>query len=117
MTTIDKISPAPWRRGQWHGSLVSVDGTRTEDFVRDDVARVVAWGTTDASDWDGETAGIVELHDGRFVAWEATWGPTGDGFSEDAYGGESDILFAATVEAARAALSERGRELLTEVLP
>lgn len=114
VTTIDKISPAPWRRGQWHGSLVSVDGTRTEDFVRDDVARVVAWGTTDASDWDGETAGVALLKDGRYISWEASWGPTGNGSSEDAYGGESDIFFADEPRVAASALSEKARELLGE---
>lgn len=59
-----------------------------------------------------ESAGIVELVDGRYVAWESSWGPTGSGFHPDAYGGTADILFAATEEAARGALSEKARELL-----
>lgn len=111
MTDIDNISPAPWCRGEWHGSLVSVDGTSADDFTRDDVSAVVAWGTTPQCDWDGETAGIAVLNDGRFIAWEANWYPTGSGFSADAYGGESNIFFAASASAARSALSERAHEL------
>ena len=112
MTAIDDISPAPWSRGEWHGSLVSVDGTSTADFTREDVSRVVAWGTTGEDEWDGETAGVALLKDGRYIAWEASWGPTGNGFSEDAYGGESDIFFADEPRVAASALSERSRELL-----
>lgn len=112
MATIDDISPAPWSRCDWSGEFVSADGCPADDFAQDDVARVIEWATTAPGDWDGETAGIVELKDGRIVAWEAEWGPTGDGFCCDAYGGTSDLVFARTVEAARARLSERGRDLL-----
>lgn len=106
------VKPAPWSRCDWTGELISADGCPAGEFTIDDVARLVEFGTTDATDWDGDTAGVAELKDGRFIAWEADWGPTGDGFCRDAYGGTADIVFAYTAEAAKARLSERGRELL-----
>lgn len=114
MTDIDDVRVAPWFRGEWHGELVSVDETPAHDFTREDVESLIAWGSTDDRQWDGETAGIALLKDGRYIAWEASWGPTGDGFSADAYGGESDILFAASADVAASALSEQARELLGE---
>ncbi len=111
MTAIDDISPCPWDRHDWTGDFVSVDGTDAGDFGRADVSEVIAWGDT-GDRWDGNTAGIIQLEDGRFVAWEASYGPTGNGFCRDAYGGTSDLLFGATVEAVRDRLSIAARELL-----
>lgn len=111
MASVDDINPAPWDRYNWGGSLISLEGCPAHDFTRDDVAEVVAWNAC-GDRWDGETAGIVKLTDGRYVAWEADYGPTGDGFSADAYGGDADIMFAATEDVARRYLSERARELL-----
>lgn len=110
-----EISPAPWHRSGWTGEMISCDGTAVTDFERGDIRRVVEYGSTEPDAWDGDTAGIIELRDGRFVAWEAWWGPTGDGFCLDAYGGTSDLLFAATPEAARMHLSEKARDLLRPV--
>ena len=112
MTAISDVYPCPWRRSDWTGNFISVDGTEAGDFTEADVSEVVAFGSSDPDDWDGDTAGIVRLYDGRFVSWEAFWGPTGNGFSRDAYGGESDLYFSASVESARAALSEGARDLL-----
>lgn len=109
---IDVLYDVPWTRGCWHGNFVSLDGTSTTDFVRADIARLIAYGSTE-DDWDGESAGIVQLKDGRFVSWESTWGPTGSGFHRDAYGGDADIWFGATDEVVRRQISERGRELFT----
>lgn len=111
MMDIDSISDAPWTRGNWDGELLSIDGCRTDDFVREDVERLIAYGET-PDDWDGASAGIALLRDGRYIAWESSWGPTGCGFSCDAYGGDADIAFAHTVEAALEHISEGGRELL-----
>ena len=113
MTAISKISPAPWERHEWHGALRSVDGTLATDFGRDDVAEVIAFEST-AERWEGETVAIVRLVDGRIAAWEATYGPTGDGFVCDAYGGDSDILFASSVASVLPFLSERVREMLPD---
>lgn len=90
----------PFDRGQWSGRLISVDGTDTTDFNDrpDEPAEVIAAGDT-GSGWDGDSAGVARLTDGRFVAWDTNWGPTGDGFYEDAYGGDADIFFGATEEA------------------
>jgi hypothetical protein len=107
---IDDIEPAPWDRGQWSGEFFSVDGCLTSDFTRDDVVNVIAWGE-DGDEWDGGSAGIVLLKDGRYAAWYETHGPTGDGFHEDAYGGDADILFAKTEAAAREALGGAARLL------
>ena len=101
----------PFGRGQWSGNLVSLDGASTQDVSTDDIDVVLAYGET-KDDWDGDSAGIVELKDGRFVAWESWWGPTGAGFGADAYGGDADIAFATTSGAALAYLSEKSRELL-----
>lgn len=109
----DAVDPAPWARGEWTGELVSIDGCDNADFTYDDVEEVIAYATT-PDEWDGENAGIARLKDGRFIAWECAWGPTGNGFSADAYGGTADIAFAKTEEAARGALSERATMLLDE---
>ena len=111
---IDDISPAPWGRLEWTGELVSVDGTSTEDFTVDDVLRVVWFATTAPGEWDGETTGCVQLKDGRFVAWEADWGPTGNGFVCDAYGGTADLVFAKSEVAALRAMTDRARDLLAD---
>lgn len=108
------MAEAPWNRGQWHGSIVSVDGTDTTDTMHDQscIGRVIAWGTTRESDWDGECAGVVQLVDGRYCSWSSGWGPTGSGFSKDAYGGDAGIFVASTALGAIQALSERDLELM-----
>jgi len=112
-TDMDSASPSPWERTQWHGDLVSIDGISPADFSREDVAEIIAWGTTpNDGHWSGETAGIARLKDGRFIGREEDWAPTGHGFCLGAYGGESDILFAANAERLLVELSPRGRELL-----
>lgn len=111
MTSTSDISPAPWNRHDWSGKHISIDGAPADDFEEDDVCEVVAYGTT-PGDWDGDTAGVVRLERGTFVAWEADWGPTGNGFCCDAYGGTADIWHATTLEAAISLMSERGLELI-----
>lgn len=108
---IDSISDTPWTRHEWSGGLVSIDGCDAHDFTRDDVDRVIAYGDT-GKGWDGRSAGIALLKDGRFIAWESTWDATGSGFCCDAYGGDADIGFARTLESATKYISEQGRELL-----
>lgn len=101
----------PFNRGDWTGRLVSLDGTPTDDFTETDVAEVVASGATDDY-WDGTAAAILRLKDGRFVAYETFWGPTGNGFSADAYGGEADLKFAHDLDTVtRLGLTDDGREL------
>lgn len=107
----------PWRMGEWwHGSWLSIDGTPAGEFGESDVAEVVAYEQT-AVGWDGSFAGVVRLKDGRFAAWSGEWGPTGSGFSADAYGGDTDVYFAASVAAVLTSLDERGLDLLADLLP
>jgi hypothetical protein len=112
MTDLDSMYPSPWSRYSWHGALTSTDDCNVADFTRDDIASVVAYGETNAKDWDGKNAGIVLLKDGRYVSWESWWGPTGSGFCDDAYGGDTDIIFSKTLDAATKAISESARELM-----
>lgn len=101
----------PFNRIDWDGHLVSLDETLTDDFTAEDVAEVIASGQSN-DDWDGEVAAVLRLKDGRFVSYETFWGPTGDGFCADAYGGRADMHFGATLEVVqRLGLTDTGRRL------
>lgn len=78
----------------WHGRYVSLDGCEAGEFTKDDVAEVIHEGVEGAGGYDGSVAAVLRLKDGRYVSYETFFGPTGDGFSEDAYGGDADIHFA-----------------------
>ncbi len=115
----DKFRDAPfksWNDNQFtddHGALRSLDGVKASPFAIGDVAEVLYHGRTD-DDWDGNEAAVVRLTDGRLVAWETWWGPTGSGFSEDAYGGDAELWFAGAENLSRLilmALTDQGREL------
>ncbi len=108
---VGEVGEAPWSRCDWSGQLVSLDGCPAHDFTIDDVAAVLGYGDTGGY-WDGEAAGIARLKDGRYIVWESTWGPTGSGFSCDAYGGDADIAFAFSAGRALQYLSERSREVI-----
>jgi hypothetical protein len=107
-TTDDGVSRT---YSSWHGNYISLDGCDANDFGHEDLDFFIAYGDS-GPDWDGSSAGIFKLKDGRYVSFESDWGPTGSGFSEDAYGGHADIAFSATPGAALEYLSERSRELL-----
>lgn len=111
MIDIDSISDAPWKRYNWSGSFISVDDCPTNDLTRDDVAVVLAYGESER-DWDGYSAGIALLYDGRVIGWESSYGPTGSGFCCDAYGGDADIICSWTIAGAHMRISEQRRELL-----
>lgn len=112
MTGIDDLHYVnPFNRYTWHGRFVPIEGADASDFTEADVAEVVAHGAT-TDEWDGTAAAVLLLNDGRFVTYEAFYGPTGNGFSEDAYGGNADIYFAPTLDAAvRWGLTDEGRRL------
>ena len=79
----------------------------------DDVVSVHSYASTDDEDWDGATAAILVLTDGRWMTWESWWGPTGSGFSDDAYGGDADVWIADSLDASiRLGLTNDGRRLL-----
>jgi len=109
MITIEQLRDPPWNRGEWHGQMVSLDGCATDDFAPGDISAVLATVQRD-NDWDGSEAMIVRLKDGRHVVWSTSWDCTGSGFRCDAYGGNADIAFAHTFEAALNYLSEQDKE-------
>lgn len=96
MVSVDDIRLLPWGKtpdgARWHGSLVSIAGTPVGPIEKEDVAKVL-FHYADADDWDGHEVCVLELKDGRYAAYETFWGPTGCGFSDDAYGGDANIVF------------------------
>ena len=68
------------------------------EFGPEDLSKVFA--VNNRGVWDGTAAAVVQLKDGRWVAWESSWGPTGDGFNADAYGGDANVFFASSLEQA-----------------
>lgn len=111
--SVELVTPNPFFKNPDYGEVkVFGDVSDSINFTYDDIEEIVCQGSTDGNDWDGEVAAVVKLRDGRYVAWETFWGPTGDGFSEDAYGGDADIVIAATAEdAIRFGLTNNGRRL------
>lgn len=102
----------PFNIGDWHGRCISLDGACAALFDKADVAKVVAEGVSGEGGWDGNVAAVLLLKDGRYVSYETFWGPTGSGFSEDAYGGDADLSFANDLETVvRMGLTDAGREL------
>lgn len=113
--TFDDLRDQPFREhAAWTGGLKSLDGTEASQFTGADIATVLYSGQYGADEYDGAEAFIAELKDGRLVAWQTWWGPTGAGFSEDAYGGEADIWFASKENLSKLilqALDNQGRDL------
>lgn len=111
------IGPFSWDGTEFttdHGELHSIDGTSTDGFVAADIESVLYQGTT-GDEWDGDCAAVVRLKDGRLAAWETWWGPTGHGFGEDAYGGDSEVWFAKPENLSKLvlqALTDKGRRLV-----
>ena len=99
----------PFARGDWNGRFISLDGTPAVDFTIDDVQTIIASGQ-EGDEWDGTVAGVLQLNDGTYVTYETFYGPTGHGFSEDAYGGDADICFASSHKTAvTMGLTDEGR--------
>lgn len=111
---LNSVRVAPWERYDWHGSVHSLDGSDTTMPENvGDVEALLYYG--DSGDrWDGDVAGIARLKDGRLIAWETFYGPTGDGFCDDAYGGDADVWFAKPENLPKLvlqALTDQGRVL------
>lgn len=97
-----------WTRGEF----VSVDGAPTGPVREEDVEEILFHGDTGARDWDGKEAAVLKLRSGTYVAYETWWGPTGDGFHEDAYGGDEKLYFGRDLNnLILTALSDEGRRL------
>jgi hypothetical protein len=104
-------SESPFSRGDWSGEVVSLDDAEDSFVSEDSLYRVLVSGES-APDWDGESCGIALINDGRWIAWVSSWGPTGSGFSRDAYGGNATIYVANSPEILRQrALGSEGRML------
>lgn len=103
-----------WSSANWHGEFKSINGAPAGAFSESEIAEVLYQADT-GDDWDGKCAAVLRLKDGRLVAYETWWGPTGDGFCEDAYGGDADVYFASPEhlnELILIALTDEGRRLL-----
>lgn len=122
-----EIHLGPWMRGQWDGQFVSVDGASTADFTYDDVSDVIICCEGPHHRFftalEGTSFGIVKLTDGRYIGWETTWGPTGNGFSAATaatsrctYGGHADIYCSMSMKAMFFSLSESARAEIAEEL-
>ena len=97
----------------WHGRTIAIDGASTDGVTDASLVAEVIAEYNSGEMWDGEVAAVVRLTDGRFVSWETFYGPTGDGFSEDAYGGDADLFVAPTYDAiVRWGLTDEGRRNL-----
>ena len=108
----DHLYIAPdFKSGSWHGEVISVDGTEASVFVEEDVERIISAGDTGPG-WDGKQAAVLLLKDGRYAAYETFMGPTGDGFHEDAYGGDANVYFGKDLnKLVLTALTDEGRRL------
>lgn len=116
--TVHPWGDDPEKPSSWDGCVRSIDDASTEWATLADVDEVVAQFNDDADEYDGECAAVVRLKDGRFMSWATFWGPTGDGFHEDAYGGDAEIFYAPTLEAIqRWALTAEHRRRLGLALP
>lgn len=113
-TDLEQISGGvnPFRRSEWDGRIVALDGCPADDFYPDEVDLILAEYDS-GEQWDGDVAAVIKLKDGRWVAWETFYGPTGDGFSADAYGGNADMFMATSLDILlRFGLTEEGRRKL-----
>jgi hypothetical protein len=113
MPTTKDLRLMPWRQtpgGCWsQGNFVSLDGAAVGSVAEEDVAEVLYF-WSDGDTWDGDEIAVMRLADGRYVAYETWYGPTGDGFSEDAYGGDANLYFASSLaEVLRLGLGDEAR--------
>lgn len=95
----------------WDGCLISLDDGPAGLFEADDIDAVLYQGEQ-GNDWDGTCAAVVRLKNGRYAAYQTTWGPTGSGFAGDAYGGDADIYFDSDLRRLiLSALTDAGRRM------
>lgn len=94
-----RITPfTDWADGKqwttsWHGKVKRIGNVKVDLPCAEDVEEVLYEGES-GDVWDGKCAALVRLKDGRLMAYETFYGPTGNGFYEDAYGGDAEVWFA-----------------------
>lgn len=117
--TVHDLRLMPWdetpgRRDGYYGwstgDFISLGGAETGPVGKEDVGEVLYHFNSGDNDWDGKEVAVLCLKDGRFVGYETWWGPTGSGFSEDAYGGDANLYFATNLnDLILNALTDEGR--------
>jgi len=106
----DGTRSAGWTSGQCRHVMDFLTPVPLPDIT--EVMSVREYAAT-KDDWDGVSVAVLKLTRGRWMTWESWWGPTGDGFSEDAYGGDADVWISDTLELAyRLGLTDAGRSML-----
>lgn len=118
LNQLDEIAVTPWTTSgkwsdSWHGNFKRIGNVKVGPFMPGDVQKVLY--AADSGDDDGMSVAVLSLRDDRLVAWESWWGPTGNGFFEDAYGGDTEIWFAYPRYLKKlilTALTDIGRELV-----
>lgn len=103
----------PWDAGSWHGRVIDAgDITINAPLPPASAIVEVVAASAEGDNWDGKVAAIVKFDDGRYAAWETFYGPTGSGFSEDAYGGDADVWIGPLTQVKRLGLTNEGRRML-----
>ena len=94
------------------GEYVSLDGVPAGPFSEEEVDEILYHAST-GDTWDGVECAVLRLKSGTLVGYETWWGPTGSGFSADAYGGDAKLCFARDLDLLlRMALSDESRRLI-----
>jgi hypothetical protein len=114
----EHVEEPPWGEkpgddsGWSDGQIIAHNGVSDAMPDKEDVAEILI--DMEYGDrWDGVTAAVVKLKDGRYMAWESFYGPTGSGFSNDAYGGDAVVHFSDDLEQIKLmALSDETRNNL-----
>lgn len=108
---VENIQPDPFGKlDNWEGKYISLDDAPAGQIEVSDVEKVLYYGDT-GEGWEGSSSCIMVLKSGIYVGFESSWGPTGDGFCADAYGGDTDIYFARDLALlVNTALTDAGRE-------
>lgn len=105
----------PWHAYSWSGRVYLASEPLNRIGVAlpepSEVQRIVA-AASSGDEWDGVVAAVVRLKDGRYLAYETFYGPTGSGFYEDAYGGDADVWIGTLAQVRRMGLTNEGRRML-----
>lgn len=108
----DEIGLPPWQRYSWHGQFVSLDvpqPTNRPSLSWMIPAALPSQSLLGVSPYVTTRATSSRV---KSCAGQTWWGPTGSGFCDDAYGGDTDIWFAHDADTLLLRITESARELL-----